>query len=104
MGMRVLATVVLMMSLLVAFIGVAGADIARPTCSSQLRADDMCYGATLPGAKAETGKKSGMCLACLMPVEGTDAAVPPRPATHAAADTAVLPDAGRSVPWRPPRA
>ena len=102
MGMRVLATVVLMMSLLVAFIGVAGADIARPACSSQLRADDMCHGATLPGSKAETVKKPGMCLACLVPVEGTDDAVPLGPLARAAADRAMLPDAQRAVPWRPP--
>lgn len=94
----------LMMSLLAMSVGVAGADIARPPCHSQIRADDMCYAAALPGTKAEAVKKPGTCLVCLAPSDS--ASDPARAASRiqAAFGAAVPADARHSVPWRPPQA
>ncbi len=83
---------------------VAGADIARPACSSQIRADNMCYAASLSGAKAETVKKPGVCLVCLVLTGGADASPPPASRLRATFGGAVLPDARWTTPWRPPRA
>lgn len=94
----------MMMSLLAMSVGVAGADITRPPCSTQLRADDMCHAAALPGSQAETVKKPGVCLVCLVP-GGDDAADPARAETrlYAASGTVAPGDARRTGPWRPPR-
>ena len=102
--MRVLATVMLMVSLLAMSVTVAGADITRPPCHSQIRADDMCHAPSLPGAKAESAKKPSLCFTCLLPVEGGDGFVPQGAGVPATFDGAVLADARRTVPWRPPRA
>lgn len=102
--MKVLATVLLMMSLLAMSVAVASADITRPSCSAQIRADDMCYAAALPGGTAETGQKPGFCFICLAPVDGVGDL--PRPGTtiHAEAGPALRGDALWVAPWRPPRA
>lgn len=102
--MRVLATFLLMVSLLAMSVTVAGADIARPACSSQIRADNMCYAVSLSGAKAETVKKPGTCLVCLVPTESADDPLPPASRLRATFDGAVLPDTRWTMPWRPPRA
>lgn len=95
----------LMVSLLAMSVAVAGADIARPSCSAQIRADDMCYAAGLPGSQAETVKKPGFCFVCLAP-GGGDGVEPARPGSRVAAEfgAAVLADARWTSPWRPPRA
>lgn len=102
--MRVLATVLLMMSLLAMSVTVASADITRPPCSSQVRADDMCYAVGLPGGTAETVKKPGFCFICLAPIEGTGDLPPQGSAIHADTGAALRGDAIWAAPWRPPRA
>lgn len=102
--MRVLATVMLMVSLLAMSVTVAGADIARPPCHSQIRADNMCHAPALPGGKAEAVKKPGSCFTCLLPVEGGDGPEPLGTQIPASFEMVVLADARRTVPWRPPRA
>lgn len=102
--MRVLATVLLMMSLLAMSIAAASADITRPLCSAQIRADDMCYAAGLPGSTAETVKKPGFCFICLAPIDGTDELPRPGSPIHADAGPALQGDAIWAAPWRPPRA
>lgn len=102
--MRVLATVMLMVSLLAMSVAVASADIARPPCHSQMRADDMCHAPALPGAKAEAAKKPGSCFTCLLPLEGGDGPMPPGAGPAAFFETAVPGDSRQVVPWRPPRA
>ncbi|WP_295048024.1 hypothetical protein [uncultured Paracoccus sp.] len=103
--MRFLATFMLMMSLLAMSVGVASADIKRPSCSSQIRVQDMCYEAGVPGSQAETVRKPGLCFVCLTPC-GSDVADPVRPEirVHAVSGAAVPADARRTGPWRPPRA
>lgn len=93
-----------MVSLLAMSVTVASADITQPPCSSQLRADDMCYAAGLPGGGAEAIKKPGVCLLCLIPTDSIG--IPAHRATriHAAFGTAIPSGARWTVPWRPPRA
>lgn len=102
--MRVLATILLMVSLLAMSVTVAGADLSRPACASQLRADDVCYAAGLPGGPAEKVAKPGLCLTCLVPLD--EPVIPQRQggAIRSGLDPAAWPDARRAVPWRPPRA
>lgn len=94
----------LMMSLLAMSVTVAGADIAGPPCHSQIRADDICHAASLPGSTAEPVKKPGVCFLCLAPACGADDLVPPQSRVQAAFGTVHLADARRTSPWRPPRA
>lgn len=94
----------LMMSVLAMSVAVAGADITRPTCGSRIRADDMCYAAGLPGSKAETVRKPGVCFACLVPSAGAGVPVQPVSRVHPALGTVVVTDARWTLPWRPPRA
>lgn len=102
-GMRFLATFLLMMSLLAMSVTVAGADITRPPCSAQIRADNLCYAAALPGSKAETVKKPGACFVCLLPVQDATGPQQPESRLHPAF-AAPSPTAIRwTVPWRPPR-
>lgn len=103
-GMKILATVMLMMSLLAMSVTVAGADITRPPCSSQIRADDMCHAAGLPGSQAETVKKPGVCFLCLVPATDGGDAARPGSRVHATFGAAALADARWAIPWRPPRA
>ncbi|WEF24103.1 hypothetical protein [Paracoccus sp. S3-43] len=102
--MKVLATLMLMVSLLAMSVAVASAEIARPPCSAQIRADDMCYAAALPGSQAETAKKPGLCFVCLAP--GGGGAEPARPGFRVvtAFGAAVPADARGTCPWRPPQA
>ena len=102
--MRVLATVLLMMSLLAMSVAAASADITRPPCSAQIRADDMCYAAGLPGGTAETVKKPGFCFICLAPIDGTDELPQPGSPIRADAGPVLRGDAIWAAPWRPPRA
>ncbi|MCZ0960601.1 hypothetical protein [Paracoccus benzoatiresistens] len=102
--MRFIATFMLMVSLLAMSVTVAGADITRPPCSSQIRADDMCYAAGLPGAGAEAAKKQGICFVCLVPAEGADGPVQPGSEVRAPFGAVVLAGARWTIPWRPPRA
>ena len=94
----------LMVSLLAMSVTVASADIARPPCSSQIRADDMCYGASLPGTSAEAARKPGICFVCLAPIEGSDDPVQPESGVRAAIGAIVLTGSRWTIPWRPPRA
>lgn len=94
----------LMMSLLAMSVTVASADIARPPCHSQIRADDMCHAARLPGSTAEPVTKPGACFLCLVPACGADDLVPQQSRVHAAFGAAHPSDARRTSPWRPPRA
>lgn len=92
----------LMMSLVAMSVTVAGADVTRPACSSQIRMDDMCHAAGLPGAKTETAKKPAVCFVCLAPAEGADAPMPPGTRISAAFGRVRLAEARWSAPWRPP--
>ena len=94
----------LMVSLLAMSVTVAGAQITRPPCSAQIRADDMCYAAALPDARSETSKKSGICFVCLAPIEGSDDPVQPESGVRAAIGAIVLTGSRWTIPWRPPRA
>ncbi|WP_131023329.1 hypothetical protein [Paracoccus sediminis] len=101
--MRVLATIMMMVSLLAMSVAVAGADIAEPPCSPQIRADDMCYAAGLAGGAAESVKKPGVCLVCLAPPAGSGNPVHHGRRVHAAFGAAILSESRWTVPWRPPR-
>ncbi len=94
----------LMMSLLAMSVTVASADIARPPCHFQIRADNMCHAASLPGSTAEPVKKPGVCFLCLAPACGADGLVPQQSRLHAAFGAVHLSDARWTSPWRPPRA
>lgn len=94
----------LMVSLLAMSVTVAGAQITRPPCSAQIRADDMCYAAALPDARSETSKKSGICFVCLAPPQDDAKAVRPQSRLKMAFGAAVPSDARRLAPWRPPQA
>lgn len=102
-GMNVLATIALMVSLLAMSVTVASADISRPSCSSQMRADNLCHAAGLPGSAAETVKKPGICLVCLIPADGIGLALHRETRVRTALGATILSDARRTVPWRPPR-
>ena len=103
--MRVLATFMLMVSLLALSVMAASADITRPPCGARLRAADMCHAVGLPGSTAEAVKKPGLCFLCLA-APAASLAAPVQPLSRIAARFgAVVPvGARRSLPWRPPRA
>lgn len=94
----------LMVSLLAMSFTVAGADITQPPCHSQIRADDLCHATSLPGSAAETVKKPGVCLVCLVASDRTAIPMHRETRIHATFGTAALPDGRWTVPWRPPRA
>ena len=104
LGMRILATLILMVSLLAMSVTVASADITQPPCSSQIRADNLCYAAGMPGSQAETVKKPGICFFCLAPGGGVMDAARPGSQLPVGFGKAVLADARWTLPWRPPRA
>lgn len=93
----------LMVSLVAMSVAVASADIARPPCRSQIRADDMCHAPVLPGTRAEAAKKPVPCFACLLPMACGDEPAPPVADSPAPFGRTVSVDACRTVPWRPPR-
>lgn len=102
--MKALATFMLMVSLLAMGVATASADITRPPCSAQIRADDMCHAPGLPGSNAETVKKPGMCLLCLVETESLGEPVLAGFPVHAAFGVTVVVDSRWAIPWRPPRA
>lgn len=102
--MRVLATLMLIVSLVALSIGSAGAAIQTPSCGAQFRADTLCYAADRPGPTADPAKKPCACLVWLVPSPAVALPAAP-PADRALARTAVLTGAhGPALPWRPPRA
>lgn len=101
--MRTLVTFLLMISLLSMTVATASAGPSAPSCSSQLRADDMCYAAALPTASAEKGKAGGICCEMFPPADGAHLFA--SAGQPVGLETRRLRMAGGTVPhWRPPRA
>lgn len=101
--MRVLATLMLMISLVAMTMQTAAAQISQPSCTAQLRADPMCYPAALTPAQVEPAKKQGMCcdlLPAAMPTPHAGAGgITPHPAKAGLHVLSFPP----FPPWRPPR-
>lgn len=103
-GMRVVATVVLMVALLAMSLSVAGAGLARPACSAPWGAADPCHGAALPGVTSDSGQNPGVCFPCLAPPQDEAAPARPRQRLPMAFGAVVLTGLRLAAPWRPPRA
>lgn len=103
LAMRILATVLLIVSLLATGGAMAGADITRPACSAQFRADNQCHAPILPGTVAEPAKKPGICLLCLIPSGSMAIAAHPGTRLTAGIGRTVPASAPWTLPWRPPR-
>lgn len=102
--MKLFVSLMLMVAFVAMTVSTASADMSIKTCSSQLRADDMCYAAALPAAPTDGPQKGGACCDLVL-----------QTALSLTRPLAVLPHsfpASRSIasgretalPWRPPRA
>lgn len=102
--MRILATLMLMISLVAMTVQAADARLARSSCSAELRSVPMCHAAAPVPAQSRAAKKQGACCDLF----------PDMPAiARIGAGAARSQAAGRSLPaapllltfppWRPPQ-
>lgn len=100
--MRIFATLMLMVTFVAMTVSVASADLSMKSCSSQLRADDMCYAVALPVPSAESPRKGGVC--CDFFLIATSALIVPQAQVDRFFTAQILPS-GLVVPapFRPPR-
>lgn len=59
--MRIFVTLMMMVMFVTMTVSVASADLSVKSCSSQIRADDMCYATALPVTSSEGARKGGVC-------------------------------------------
>lgn len=64
--MRVLVTMTLMIAFVAMTVTAADAGIAKASCGSQLRAQDMCYGVATSASDANPVKKPSSCLELIL--------------------------------------
>lgn len=103
-AMRLLATLMLMVALVTMTVQTASADISRPPCPSQMRADNMCYATALPAGAVEGAKKAGGVCCDLFPAMMTADEGLPRGDHWMVAIMGRSPVFTDRYLWRPPRA
>ena len=100
--MRVFATLMLMVMFVTMTVSVASADLSMKSCTSQMRANDMCYATALPAHASEGPRKGGVC--CDFFLTASPKLIAPQAQVHRFYTPQIL-RSGLVVPtpFRPPR-
>ncbi|MFD1881746.1 hypothetical protein [Paracoccus pacificus] len=100
--MRILVTLMLMAAFVTMTVSATRADISMKSCTSQLRAQEVCYAAAVLVVSKDGPKKGGAC--CELVLTRDSALNPPQAQIHRfAGDLAPRPGLVVAVPRPPPR-